>query len=110
MSIVSQQIDSYVIKANNTIEFIALGKPKAVFRKLWIYPGVLAADGTVTDNTGPIRIGVNGDGPKIVTDVIQSGDAPMLIEMPEATGEQMHIGDLLIYGTANDGVILRYWP
>jgi hypothetical protein len=108
MAIVKEQHGSYTILTTGAIESIGQSKPKATFRKLWIYPG-LPVGGVLSGNAGAVTIGKDGDGVKVVTDVLNPGDLPLKIELPESTGEVMHLSDILISGTANDGVFYSYW-
>jgi hypothetical protein len=109
MSVIKEQHGSYTIQTTGQIESIAQDKPKATFRKLWIYPGV-PAGGVLTPNQNPVTIGKDGDGPKVVTDPININDLPLKIELPEATGETMLLQDIIISGTKGDGVFYSYWP
>jgi len=110
--IINEQQGSYVIQANNTIEFIAQDKPKATFRRLWIYPGVPQSDGTLSTNSAAVKIGKAGDGPKVVPDLLNPTDAPIKIDLPVGEGgiqDGMKLDALIIRGTAGDGVFFSYW-
>jgi hypothetical protein len=109
MIINSQQI-CYTIQALNTIESVAQDRPKVVFRKAWIYPGTQGTGATLTPNVGTVMIGLKSDGQEIVTDPLAKTDPPIEIELPEATSEQLHLSDILVYGAAGDSVFIRFWP
>jgi hypothetical protein len=110
MSVIKEQHGSYAIQATGAIESIALDKPKATFRKLWIYPAKGISNGGLVANGALVTIGKDGDGVKVVTDPLNPGDLPLKIELPEATGETMHLSDIVISGTQGDGVFYSYWP
>lgn len=108
MSVIKEQHGSYVIQTTGAIESMAQDKPKATFRKLWIYPG-LPVGGVLQTNQAAVIVGKDGDGVKVVTDTLNTGDGPLKIELPEATGELMHLSDIVVRGTVGDGVFYSYW-
>ena len=109
MTNVTTQFGSYTINASNTVEFIALERKHVRFNKLWIYPASAYTNpGVLSLNAAAVRIGERGDGPLVCTDVLNPTDYPMKIELP--VGEQKKLEDVIIYGTAGDGVFFKYWP
>jgi hypothetical protein len=113
MSTVRQQQGVYTIQTDDTIEVIALDKPKAQFRKLWIYPGAEDAASTttgLTTNGNPVYIGIDADGSKLTPDILNPNDLPLLIQLPENANETMLLKDIIIRGKAGDSVFFKYWP
>lgn len=110
MSVIKEQHGSYTIQGTGALESIAQDKPKATFRKLWIYPGVPDSSGKLKQNAAGVMIGKDGDGPKVVTDALAVNDLPLKIELPEGSGETMHLQDIIISGNQGDGIFYSYWP
>lgn len=117
MSKQNTQFAEYIIQTTNTMEQMALHKKGVRFNKAWIYPSaaptavtaqsLLAKGYILTQNSGDIYIGEKGDGPNICPDLLGKTDPPFKIELPP--GEDKALEDLLIYGTAGDGVWIKYW-
>lgn len=106
---VKSQMDSYVVVTSNTVEYPFLRKSGVLFNKLWIYPGVrTSGTGILAANVQNIYIGERGDGPELCPDLLSPGDLPFKIELPE--GIVKSLDELLVYGTAGDGIWIKYWP
>ena len=103
------QFGQYAIQAANTVEQIALHKKRVYFNKLWLYPASGMSAGLLTANVGDVYIGEKGDGPNVTPDILQSGDPPIKIELPQ--GEEKLLEEVLIQGAnVGDGVWFKYWP
>jgi hypothetical protein len=78
------------------------------FRKLFIYPcSSISAAGQMTQaNVGSVFVGLRGDGPDVVPDVLAPTDPPLIYSLPE--GQRMLIEKVIICGTAADGVFYYY--
>lgn len=113
MSKQRSQFNRYNIANDNVVESIGLHLKGHLFNKLWIYPasGLTAAasgNGSIlTVNSATVYIGERGDGPDVCVDILQPGDLPIKIELPQ--GEEKLIEDVLIYGTNGDGVWFKWW-
>lgn len=114
MNTVRQQQGIYTIKTDDTIESIGLDKPKATFRKIFVYPGAPDAASTTTglaQNANPVYLGLDCDGLKLTPDVLNATDEPREYAPPETKdgNEQMLLKDLLVRGKAGDSVYFVYW-
>lgn len=77
------------------------------FQKLWVYPGKAVVAGVITANGADIRVGKSGTAAtQYLPDVLAAGDLPLKIELP--LGQKMKLSQILIKGTAGDGVFYSY--
>lgn len=78
------------------------------FNRLWIWPAKGIVSFKRVANTGDIYIGERTEDQDVTTDVMASGDLPMLIELPQ--GEQKLLRDVIFQAdNAGDGVFFKYW-
>lgn len=111
MSVVRAKHGSYTLQGNNTVESIALDKPKEQFRKLWIWPGKYnSATKKLDANGASVFLGRDGDGPQCTPDELGTADPAYPIELPANANETMLLKDVLIQGTAGDSIFYTYWP
>jgi hypothetical protein len=97
----------YLLQNANAIERIS-DSHKLSFNKLWLYPAKAVAGGLLTPNTGNINVGERTESGDVTPDVLQVGDLPMVIELPQ--GETKLLRDVLIQGAnAGDGVWFKFW-
>lgn len=79
----------------------------AYFQKLWLYAGKAAVAGILTANGAAINLGKSGmAATQYLPDVLNPGDSPLGYELP--VGQKMHLGQILIKGTAGDGVYYQF--
>lgn len=110
MSTIRPEQHSYTIQATGVIENIADSKPKATFRKLFIYPGTPQSNNELSVNAGDVKIGKNGNGQKVVTNTLKNTDLPLEFSLPENSNESMLLNDIVIKGTQGDAIFIEYWP
>jgi hypothetical protein len=85
---------------------------KAFFQKLWLYPFKSFSAGTPTANAGNIRLGKSGTAApgtastQYLPDLLQPTDLPIQYSLP--LGQKMAIEQVIIKGTATDGVFYQF--
>jgi hypothetical protein len=95
------------LDADNTPKALT-NDSKRTFRKLFLYPAKdYTVNGLLTANANRIYWAKDGDGPKVFTDYLDTADAAVVITIPDPLPE-MAFQDILIYGTAPDGVWFSY--
>ena len=102
----------YILTGTNDIEQIAAASA-AFFQKLWLYPAkaVTAGTGILTANVGNVSLGKSGAAaagkqqycPDLLTPANING---MSYELP--LGQKMLLSQIIITGTAGDGVFYSY--
>ena len=109
--------DGRVVAGLHTIAVTGALEPittrTAAFKKLTLIPGKAVANGLLTPNDHDIYVGLkavdaNGDPLNVTAEKRAPGDVdyPSLLDAP--TGLQIPLADVLVSGTAGDGVFFRY--
>ena len=82
---------------------------KLSFNRLWIWPAAaMTAGGKRTANAGNVYIGERTSSGDHTPDQLATGDAPILIELPQ--GETKLVSEVIFQAdTASDGVYFKYW-
>lgn len=102
--------DIYVLTNTGDVEPLSTSR-NVYFQKLWLYPGKAIASNALTLNTNAIKIGkrgnnLAGNSTTVVTDTLNPTDLPLMIQLP--LGQKMSLNDVLISGTAGDGVFFCF--
>jgi hypothetical protein len=98
----------YVIGASNTIEELTQDERQR-FTRLFIYQGKAggATPGLLTDNAADIFLGIQGSGDRMTPDKLSPGDPPLIYQLL-ADQEPMRLKNIIIQGTAGDGVFYYF--
>ena len=100
----------YVIQTTGAVEYPCGAQRTATGSKIWIYPAKAVANNKLTANGAAIYVGKDASGiQQVCTDPLNPGDNPILYKIPldeEGRQRRMLLRDVIITGTAGDGVFI----
>jgi hypothetical protein len=105
MPLISSKKGFLILKQNNVITPLT-EDTKDKFNKLWLYPASGNIGGIIQVNTQSIYVGLRGPGGDVTPDLINAGDLPLKIELPD--GQTMHLNEVIAQGTTGDGIFFCY--
>jgi hypothetical protein len=111
MSKVNTQAGFYKLKETDKIESLgnALANHNIRFNCLFLWPASgIDVTGKRVANSDSVFIGERTTDRDVTPDELESDANPFKIQLPE--GEEKLLKDVLIQGTAGDGVWFNYWP